>query len=135
MSQENGIVAQGALASYGVSYYAIGRLSANYVHRVLTGTSPRNLPVESVDRFELVVNLKTAKALGLTIPHSVLVRADQGYSMSIEDFRFGIGERGAASPRTVGLITLALSLLWRPRDCEHRPASAPVSLILSRLLW
>jgi ABC-type uncharacterized transport system substrate-binding protein len=70
-------VAAGGLASYGTSYYGVGRQAAKYVHRVLSGTSPADLPVERSDRFELVINLKTAKALGLTIPASLLLRADQ----------------------------------------------------------
>jgi putative ABC transport system substrate-binding protein len=70
-------VAGGGLASYGTSYYGVGRLAAKYVHRVLSGTSPADLPVEMSDRFELAINLKTAKALGLTIPPSLLQRADQ----------------------------------------------------------
>jgi len=64
------------LVSYGVSYYEIGRLSAKYVQHVLTGTSPQNLPVESVSRFVLAINLKTARELGLTIPQAVQMRAD-----------------------------------------------------------
>ncbi len=70
-------VAQGALASYGESFYALGRLSAKHVQRVLLGADPGNLPVEQVDRFHFAINLKTAKALGLTIPQSVLARADE----------------------------------------------------------
>jgi len=70
-------VAQGALASYGDSYHVIGRLSAKYVQQILKGANPGDLPVEQLDRLYLVVNLKTAKALGLTIPQSVLVRADE----------------------------------------------------------
>ena len=70
-------VAKGALASYGVSYFTNGRLAANQVQRVLLGADPATLPVEQVDRFHFVVNLKTAKALGLTIPPSVLIRADE----------------------------------------------------------
>ena len=77
MFYERTSVVGGGLASYGMSYYAVGRLTAKYVHRVLLGTSPADLPVEGFDRFELVVNLKTAKALGLTIPQSVLGRADE----------------------------------------------------------
>ena len=70
-------VAMGALASVGDSYYAIGRLSAKHVQRVLLGADPGTLPVEQLDRPEFVINLKTAKALGLKIPQSVLVRADE----------------------------------------------------------
>jgi len=77
MFNESGLVAQGALVSYGVSYREIGRLSAKYVQLVLAGASPRNLPVESLSRLELAANLKTARELGLTIPQSVLIRADK----------------------------------------------------------
>ncbi len=70
-------VAQGGLASYGVSYYAMGRLAAKYVQRILLGADPGELPVEQVDRLYFVINLKTAKALGLTIPPSLLLRADE----------------------------------------------------------
>ena len=77
MFHEPSLVAQGALVSYGVSYYEVGRLSAKYAKQVLTGTSPQNLPVESFSRVGLVVNLKTARELGLTIPQSVLLRADE----------------------------------------------------------
>ena len=68
---------QGGLASYGVSYYAIGMLSAKYVQRILHGASPADMPVEQVDTPHLTINLKTARALGLTIPPSVLTRADE----------------------------------------------------------
>jgi putative ABC transport system substrate-binding protein len=77
MFNESGLVTQGALVSYGVSYHEIGRLSAKYVQRVLAGANPRDLPVESLSRLELAVNLKTARELGLTIPQSVLFRADK----------------------------------------------------------
>jgi putative ABC transport system substrate-binding protein len=77
MFAEQGSVAQGALAGYGVNYYEGGRLAATYVQRVLTGTSPQNLPVESLSRVELAVNLKTARAIGITIPQAVLLRADK----------------------------------------------------------
>src|SRR5438552_6741995 len=76
MGYEQSLVAQGALVSYGVNYYEVGRLSSKYVHRVLTGTNPRDLPVESLSRVGLAVNLKTAQELGLMIPQAVLMSAD-----------------------------------------------------------
>ncbi len=77
MLQDKESVAKGALASYGVSYYAFGRLSAKQVQRVLLGADPGDMPVEQIDRLHFAINLKTAKALGLTIPQSVLIRADE----------------------------------------------------------
>ena len=77
MGYEQSLVAQGALVSYGVNYYEIGRLSSKYVQRVLTGTKPRDLPVESISRLVLAVNLGTARELHLTIPQSLLLRADE----------------------------------------------------------
>jgi putative ABC transport system substrate-binding protein len=76
MFSEQDVVTQGALAGYGVSFYEAGRLSATYVQRILAGTSPRGLPVESIRSVGLAVNLKTARELGLTIPQAVLLRAD-----------------------------------------------------------
>jgi putative ABC transport system substrate-binding protein len=70
-------VAKGALAGYGVSYYAFGRVAARQIQRVLLGADPADVPVEHLDRVYFVVNLKTAKALGLEIPRSVLARADE----------------------------------------------------------
>ena len=75
MFQEQSLVAKGGLASYGQSYYEMGRLSAKYVQKVLSGTHPRDLRIETFDDVELVINLKTAKELGLTIPPNVLARA------------------------------------------------------------
>ena len=74
---EYDLVKQGALAAYGTSYYEAGRLSAKYVQRVLTGTRPQDLPVELLSIVKLVVNLKTARAIGITIPQAVLLRADE----------------------------------------------------------
>jgi len=77
MVPDSASVVKGALASYGVSYYTAGRLAAKQVQRILHGAHPSDLPVEQIDRIHLVVNLRTAKALGLTIPQAVLVRADE----------------------------------------------------------
>jgi putative tryptophan/tyrosine transport system substrate-binding protein len=70
-------VGRGALFSYGANFETVGHDAARYVDQILKGTAPASLPVEQVSRLELVINLKTAKALGLTIPPSLLARADQ----------------------------------------------------------
>jgi putative ABC transport system substrate-binding protein len=75
MFQEQSLVAKGGLASYGQNFYEIGWISAKYVQRVLSGTPPRELKIETVDNVEFVINLKTAKELGLTVPPAVLARA------------------------------------------------------------
>ena len=70
-------VAAGGLMSYGVDFADMFRLGASYVDRILRGDNPADLPVQAATRFETVVNLKTAKALGLSVPAGLLVAADE----------------------------------------------------------
>ena len=71
------VVAAGGLLSYGASLPDLFQRAASYVQKILQGTKPADLPIEQPVKFELVVNLKTAKAIGLTVPESFLLRADE----------------------------------------------------------
>jgi putative ABC transport system substrate-binding protein len=75
-STTRGFVDSGGLMSYGADGPALFRHSAKFVQRILQGRQPNDLPIEQPTKFELAVNLRTAKAMGLTIPEAFLLRAD-----------------------------------------------------------
>jgi putative ABC transport system substrate-binding protein len=77
MYEESRYVEAGGLMSYGPHIPDLFRRTASYVDKILKGADPANLPVEQPTKFELVINLKTAKALGLTLPDNIIVSADQ----------------------------------------------------------
>ena len=77
MFQDNWAVRQGALLSYYTNFNELRRKAATYVDKIIRGAKPADLPVERPTKVDLVINLKTAKALGLTVPQSLLVQADE----------------------------------------------------------
>ncbi len=75
MTREN--VEAGGFMSYGPDLVDMTRRAATYIDRILKGARPADLPMDQASKFELVINLKTAKALGITVPNSLLLRADE----------------------------------------------------------
>jgi putative ABC transport system substrate-binding protein len=77
MFQQREYVAAGGLMSYGADFADLTRRAAVYIDKILKGAQPADLPVEQASRYQLVISLKTADALGLTIPRSILALADE----------------------------------------------------------
>jgi len=74
---ERGYAEAGGLIGYGANIFSLYRRAAYFIDRILNGSKPADLPIEQPTRFDLVINLKTAKALGLTVPPSMLARVDE----------------------------------------------------------
>jgi ABC-type uncharacterized transport system substrate-binding protein len=77
MSGERRFAEAGSLMAFGYSYHELAQRAAVYVDKILKGARPGDLPIERPVKFELIINLKTAKTLGLTIPPSILFQADE----------------------------------------------------------
>jgi hypothetical protein len=117
---------EGALIAYGPDYLSLYRKAPFYIDRIVRGTKPADLPVEQPNKVELVINLKTAMTLGLEVPLSLLIRADNAYRVSrsdVGDWHFASRRKGISSCRfrSEADIQRRLSQPSLSRACPAQP--------------